>query len=105
VKDYVPVESESVTHNMWVLMMFRSVMEHTKDIIEFLGRTIFFETRRKYSNTTMVCPKYRKNGSALWRKFQFLICALNAVFASAKNEMAESLKHKVFETWLLKLGT
>ena len=26
VKDYVPVDSESVTHNMWVLLMFRSVM-------------------------------------------------------------------------------
>ena len=29
VKDYVPVDSESVTHNMWVLLMFRSVMVHT----------------------------------------------------------------------------
>jgi hypothetical protein len=43
VKDYVPVDSESVTHNMWVLMMFRSVMVHTKGIIEFLGRTIFLK--------------------------------------------------------------
>ena len=43
VKDYVPVGSESVTHNMWVLMMFRSVMAHTKGIIEFLGRTIFLK--------------------------------------------------------------
>ena len=40
VKDYVPVDSESVTHNMWVLLMFRSVMVHTQGIIEFLGRTI-----------------------------------------------------------------
>ena len=39
VKDYVPVDSESVTHNMWVLLMFRSVMVHTQGIIEFLGRT------------------------------------------------------------------
>jgi len=29
VKDYVPVDSETVTHNMWVLLMFRSVMVHT----------------------------------------------------------------------------
>ena len=29
VKDYVPVDSESVTNNMWVLLMFRSVMVHT----------------------------------------------------------------------------
>ena len=28
VKDYVPVDSESVTHNMWVLLIFRSVMVH-----------------------------------------------------------------------------
>ena len=34
------VDSESVTHNMWVLLMFRSVMVHTKGIIDFLGRTI-----------------------------------------------------------------
>ena len=31
VKDYVPVDSESVTHNMWVLLMFRSVMVPSLD--------------------------------------------------------------------------
>ena len=29
VKDYVPVNGESVTHNMWVLLIFRSMMVHT----------------------------------------------------------------------------
>ena len=99
------VDSESVTHNVRVLMMFRSVMVHTKCIVEFLDRTIFFRTHRKNCNTTIACPKCRKNGSALWRKFQFLTCILNAVFASAKNVLAGSIKEKVFETWLLKLGT
>ena len=28
VKDYVPVDNESVKHNMWVLLMFRSLMVH-----------------------------------------------------------------------------
>ena len=65
----------------------------------------FFETHRKYCNTTMLCPKCCKNGGTLRQKFQFLICTLNAVFASAKNVLAGSLKHKGFETWLLKLGT
>jgi len=41
VKDYVPVDSESVTHNMWVLLMFRSVMVHAIGTYVFLSRTIF----------------------------------------------------------------
>ena len=40
VKDYVPVDSESVTHNMWVLLMFRSVMVHIQGTYVFLSRTI-----------------------------------------------------------------
>ncbi len=37
VKDYVPVDSESVTHNMCVLLMFRSVMVHIKGTYVFLA--------------------------------------------------------------------
>ena len=39
----MPVDSESVTHKMWVLMMFRSAVVHTTGIIEFSGRTIFLK--------------------------------------------------------------
>ena len=39
----MPVDSESVTHNMWVLMMFRSVVVRTTGIIELPGRTIFLK--------------------------------------------------------------
>ena len=37
---FVRVDSESVTHNMRVLLMFRSVMVHVQGNYVFLGRTI-----------------------------------------------------------------
>ena len=51
VKDYVPVDSESVTHNMWILLMFRSVMVHIEGTYVFLSRTI---SRFKYRGNTRV---------------------------------------------------
>ena len=46
VKDYVPVDTLIDINKLLVLLMFRSVMVHTRGIIEFLGRTIlpFVET-------------------------------------------------------------
>ena len=41
VKDFVPVDCESLTHKMLVLLMFRSVMVHMQGTYVFLGRTIF----------------------------------------------------------------
>ena len=43
VKDYVPVDSESVTHNMWVLLMFRSVVVHIEGTYVFLSCTTSLE--------------------------------------------------------------
>ena len=43
------------------------------------------ETRRKYSDIPILCPKGRTNGRTLWRKFQLLICTANAVFTTSKN--------------------
>ena len=52
----MPVDSESVTHNMWVLMMFSSVMMHTKGIIEFLGRTIFLKPTESIAIQSFYVP-------------------------------------------------
>ena len=50
VKDFVPVDSKSLTHKMLVLLMFRSVMVHIYGTYVSLGRTnLLFETRRNPS--------------------------------------------------------
>jgi len=51
VNDYVPVDSESLTHKMLVLLMFRSLMVHIQAIIGSLALTM----SRVINHITLIC--------------------------------------------------
>ena len=57
----MPVDSESVTHNMWVLLMFRSVMVHIKGTYVFLSRTIFLSKH-------LICQHIMCNRLGVWNR-------------------------------------
>ena len=82
VKDYVPVDSESVTHNMWVLLMFRSVMVHTKGIIEFLGRTILLsKTAETLVFSQLFCYNRCHKGITNASLARLEVCSAKAVWS------------------------
>jgi len=58
VKDYVPVYTAIMTHNMWLLLIFRSVMVHVLGTYVFLSRTIPFNkscVTHWYGGVYIVC--------------------------------------------------
>jgi hypothetical protein len=42
VKDFVPVDTSSAAHKLLILLMFRSVMVHTRRNQLYAGSTIYF---------------------------------------------------------------